>query len=59
MTTLGFSLVLAAAFCHAIWNFYVKRLNAGPELVWLFSVVIMVIYGPFAAWVLWAEGGDM
>ena len=59
MTTLGFSLVLAAAFCHAIWNFYVKRLNAGPELVWLFSVVIMVIYGPFAVWVLWNEGGNM
>ena len=37
MSTLGFGLVLAAAFCHAIWNFFVKRINGGPELVWLFD----------------------
>lgn len=48
MSALGFSLVLTAAFCHALWNFFVKRINAGPELVFLFSLVAMIIYLPAA-----------
>ncbi|WP_322865810.1 EamA family transporter [Aquicoccus sp. G2-2] len=50
MTLLGFSLVLIAAFCHATWNFLVKRINAGPELVFLFSGLSVVLYLPFALW---------
>lgn len=50
MSVFGFSLVLAAAFCHATWNYFVKRLNAGPELIWLFSVVGLVLYAPAAVW---------
>jgi drug/metabolite transporter (DMT)-like permease len=46
-----FGLVLAAAFCHATWNFYVKRINGGPELVWLFSAISMVLYLPVAAYI--------
>ena len=54
MSALGFALVLAAACCHATWNFFVKRIDAGPELVWLFSTVSVVIYLPVAVviWVL-------
>lgn len=48
MSALGLTLVLVAAFCHATWNFFVKRLNGGPELIWLFSVVSSVIYLPLA-----------
>lgn len=48
MSVLGFALVLAAAFCHATWNFFVKRINGGPELIWLFSVLSVVIYLPLA-----------
>jgi drug/metabolite transporter (DMT)-like permease len=48
MTALGFSLVLAAAFAHATWNFLVKRLNGGPELLWLFAALSLPVYGPFA-----------
>ncbi|MCF8478699.1 MAG: DMT family transporter [Pseudolabrys sp.] len=48
MTILGFGLVLAAACCHAIWNFFVKRINGGPELVWLFSVLSVALYLPIA-----------
>jgi drug/metabolite transporter (DMT)-like permease len=59
MTTLGFLLVITAAFCHAIWNFQVKRLAAGPELVWLFSLVSLIIYAPLAVWFLWDQGGNM
>jgi len=48
MSPLGFALILAAAFCHATWNFFVKRINAGPELIWLFSVLSVLIYSPLA-----------
>ncbi len=48
MSLLGFMLVLAAAVCHATWNFFVKRINAGPELVWLFSLITVVVYSPLA-----------
>jgi len=50
MTLLGFSLVLSAAICHATWNFFIKKLNSGPELVWLFSLVAAVLYLPVAAY---------
>ncbi len=52
MSPFGFLIVLAAAFCHAGWNFFVKRINGGPELVWLFSAVSVVIYLPVAFYVL-------
>ncbi len=48
MSALGFSLVLTAAVCHAIWNYSVKRINAGPELIWLFSALSVLIYLPMA-----------
>jgi drug/metabolite transporter (DMT)-like permease len=51
MTVLGLALVLAAAVCHATWNFFVKRINGGPELIWLFSILSVVIYAPLAAWI--------
>lgn len=48
MSLFGLLLVLAAAFCHATWNFFLKRINGGPELVWLFSVISVVLYAPLA-----------
>lgn len=51
MTLLALALVLAAACCHATWNFLVKRVNGGPELVWLFSVIAAVLYLPVAVWI--------
>lgn len=55
MTLTGFALVLTAACCHALWNFCVKRINAGPELVWLFSLVSVVVYFPLALYILVIE----
>nr|WP_321443626.1 DMT family transporter [uncultured Cohaesibacter sp.] len=52
MSIAGFALVLTAAFCHAIWNVFVKRINGGPELIWLFSCLSVVLYLPLAIWVL-------
>jgi drug/metabolite transporter (DMT)-like permease len=52
MTLLGLALVLAAACCHATWNFFVKSINGGPELVWLFSTISAVIYLPVTVFIL-------
>jgi len=52
MTPLALALVLAAALCHATWNVLVKRIDGGPELVWLFSTLSALLYLPVALWVL-------
>lgn len=56
MTLLGFALVFTAAICHATWNFFVKKINGGAELVWLFSALIVIIYLPLALWVVVVDG---
>lgn len=55
MTSLALFLVLTAAVCHATWNLLVKRINGGPELVWLFSALSVVLYLPVAIGVYIAE----
>lgn len=52
MSLFGFGLVLAAAFCHAAWNFLLKRINGGPELVWLISALVVIAYLPFALYLV-------
>lgn len=52
MSFTGLALVLTAAFCHATWNFFVKRINGGAELIWLFSALSVIIYLPLAMWIL-------
>ncbi len=52
MSALGLALVLAAAVCHATWNFQVKRIAGGAELIWLFSIVSAAIYLPLAMAIL-------
>ena len=59
MTLFGLSLVLAAAFCHASWNFFVKRINGGAELVWLFSTIASAVYVPIVLYVLLIEKPDI
>ena len=55
MSIAGLALVLAAAFCHATWNFFVKRINGGPELLWLISALSVSIYSPAAIWIFAVE----
>lgn len=55
MSPFAFVLVLTAAFCHATWNFFVKRINGGPELVWLFSVLSVLIYLPASIYIFIVE----
>lgn len=52
MTLTAFFLVIAAAFCHATWNFFVKRLNGGAELAWLLSIVASILYMPVTVYVI-------
>jgi drug/metabolite transporter (DMT)-like permease len=59
MSFLALALVLAAACCHATWNFFVKRINGGPELIWLFSVIAMIIYLPAAIFILINTSADL
>lgn len=51
MSLFGLLLVLSAAFCHATWNFFIKRINGGPELVWLFSFISVILYAPLAFYI--------
>ncbi len=59
MTLIALLLVIAAAFCHATWNFYVKRIGGGPELVWLISFLSNVIYLPWVIYIFWAQMPDI
>ena len=59
MTATSLALVLAAACCHATWNFLVKRVGGGPELVWLFSLLSVLFYLPLAAYVLVGQGPSL
>ncbi|MFT7686442.1 MAG: putative membrane protein [Candidatus Azotimanducaceae bacterium] len=45
-------IVLLAAVFHATWNFLIKKLDGGPELIWLFSVVSVIIYSPALLYLL-------
>jgi len=53
MTVFALSLILAAAFVHASWNYFLKRSGGGTAFVWLFAVLSALIYAPLAAAVIW------
>ena len=53
MSVLALSLVLAAAFVHASWNYFLKRSGGGTVFVWLFATLSALIYAPLAALVIW------
>lgn len=48
MTALALSLVLAAAFVHASWNFLAKRVGGGVAFIWLFGLLSVLLYAPLA-----------
>ena len=53
MTVLALSLILAAAFIHASWNYFLKRSGGGTAFVWLFATLSALIYAPLAAAIIW------
>ncbi len=39
-------LILAAAFIHATWNYYVKKVNGGDVYIWMTSIISAVVLLP-------------
>lgn len=58
MTPFALSLILAAAFVHASWNYFLKRSGGGTVFVWLFATLSALIYAPLAAAILWWQKPD-
>ncbi len=54
VSAFALALVLAAAVCHATWNFAAKRSGGGLPFVWLTGLVSFAFYVPavaaYAAW---------
>lgn len=53
MTGLALTLILAAAFIHASWNFLLKRSGGGTVFIWLFASLSALFYAPLALTVVW------
>jgi drug/metabolite transporter (DMT)-like permease len=51
MTPLAVALVLTAAFCHAYWNFLLKRTGGGPGMLTAIGLTSVVLLTPIA--VVW------
>ena len=45
-------IVLVAALLHATWNYWVKKLAGGPELIWMFSTLSVILYAPALCYLL-------
>lgn len=53
MNAVALTLILAAAFIHAGWNFLLKRSGGGIAFVWLFGLLAAALYAPLAAAIIW------
>lgn len=58
MTAFALILILAAAFIHASWNYFLKRSGGGSVFVWLFASLSALIYAPLAAAIIWWQKPD-
>ena len=52
MSLFAFALVLLSALCHATWNLLAKGVPSGAPFIWLFGVASLVVYAPFALWLI-------
>jgi drug/metabolite transporter (DMT)-like permease len=52
MSLFAIGLVLLSAGFHALWNFVSKQSRGGAVFVWIFGVIELVLYLPFAAYLL-------
>jgi drug/metabolite transporter (DMT)-like permease len=55
MTAVALSLLLAAGFVHAGWNYLAKQAGGGPVFVWLFAGVSSLVYAPLAVMVFYGS----
>jgi drug/metabolite transporter (DMT)-like permease len=47
------ALVLAAAFCHALWNLAAKQAGGDQRFVLLVALMISVLWAPVGLWAAW------
>lgn len=52
MSLAAFSLVIAGAFFHALWNLFAKKALGGWPFVWFFGIVSLIIAVPFGLYSL-------
>ncbi|MBI3536132.1 MAG: EamA family transporter [Chloroflexi bacterium] len=55
MTLFALSLIVAAAFTHATWNYLSKRVSGGAAFVWLFAALSAILYAPLAWYVFFSQ----
>ncbi|HKX93212.1 MAG TPA: EamA family transporter, partial [Methylibium sp.] len=53
MPAAALALVLAAAFCHALWNLAAKRAGGDQRFVLLVALMISVLWAPVGLWAAW------
>jgi drug/metabolite transporter (DMT)-like permease len=59
MSILALVLVLSAAVCHATWNYHIKRINGGPELLWFTGTLSALLYLPAVVWIILVDQPDL
>lgn len=62
MSPTALAFVVTAAFLHATWNFLAKRIDTteggGPQLVFLYALLTVVLYTPLALFFLIGSHAD-
>lgn len=53
MPAAALALVLAAAFCHALWNLAAKQAGGDQRFVLLVALMISVLWAPVGLWAAW------
>jgi drug/metabolite transporter (DMT)-like permease len=54
MNTFALGLVVFSTFCHAYWNFALKRSNGGIRFMWLFTTMTVILYLPYMLTMNWS-----
>ena len=52
---IALALVLGGASLHATWNLFAKKASAGLPFVWLYDLLSVLVFAPFALWA-WRDG---
>ena len=56
MDPIALALVLGGASLHATWNLFAKKAAAGLPFIWLYDLLSVLVFAPFALWA-WRGAG--
>ena len=56
MDPIALALVLGGASLHATWNLFAKKAAAGLPFIWLYDLLSVLVFAPFALWA-WRDAG--